>query len=323
MATVNGHTSIVNLLISSGADANAKNDDNLTALDIAASRGFFETCKSLIDHTEITDHQYGNSPLHFAAREGAHDLVKSLLKNGATIDKRNNENLNCLDIAIKNGHREVIRALLDDKNWFKLIRFSNQNMIEIDEECDDFKIVVIPEEEAEKLPMPEGTLVALYNQKMWDILKIILDKCKKNENETNFSIIDVPTKYSEHTLMLIARSGDEDLITHQVTSLLVNLKWRSIPRFVFYFNLFLYFLFLFMFSWYAIELSWPDDLNEPSVDNFEPNQNISEKNIYSNLTGSSVVLFRSRGFKMGGGSNRFLSKKLDTNSSENILTVNI
>jgi hypothetical protein len=44
-----------------------------------------------------------------------------------------------LDIAIAQGHREVIRVLLDDPNWFKLIRLNNRvtAVYEDDEVGDD------------------------------------------------------------------------------------------------------------------------------------------------------------------------------------------
>lgn len=63
--------------------------------------------------------------MHVAAAEGAHEVVKLLLEKGANIDKLDENNRNCLDIAISRGHREVVRVLLEDKNWQKLIRLNN------------------------------------------------------------------------------------------------------------------------------------------------------------------------------------------------------
>lgn len=79
----------------------------------------------LISHdrySKVTDSQ---TPLHAAAAEGAHEVVKLLLEKGANIDKLDEQNRNCLDIAISQGHREVVRVLLEDKNWDKLIRLNN------------------------------------------------------------------------------------------------------------------------------------------------------------------------------------------------------
>ena len=45
---LNGHSSIVSLLLEYGADANAKNEDNTTALDLSCRKGFFEISKNLI-----------------------------------------------------------------------------------------------------------------------------------------------------------------------------------------------------------------------------------------------------------------------------------
>lgn len=70
----------------------------------------------------MTDSQ---TPLHTAAAEGAHEVVKLLLEKGAMIDKLDDQNRNCLDIAISRGHREVVRVLLEDPNWYKLIRLNN------------------------------------------------------------------------------------------------------------------------------------------------------------------------------------------------------
>lgn len=310
---LNGHSSIVSLLLEYGADANAKNEDNTTALDLSCRKGFFEISKNLITTSNLTEQEAnrdedGEYPLHVACYEGAQEVVRLLLSKGAKINQLNRENQNCLDIAILRGHREVIRVLLEDDHWHKLIRPSNalKDLYEEDENDDDeesFKVIThitnsitktvintlamdgqqLPLEEATKQqqttqqqsvnesPTAAATavntnephkliespqLLALFEQKMWDMLKIILDKCQTTEEEWNFSILDPYCKsLSNHPLMLIARSGQENLLKHDTTKLLLQLKWRFIPRFAFYFSLFVYLLYMVIFSVYTIELS--------------------------------------------------------------------
>ena len=106
-------------------------------------------------------------------------------------------------------------------------------------------------------------LTALFEAKMWDMLKIILDKCHTTEEEWNFTILDPYCKsLSNHPLMLIARSGQENLLKHDTTKLLLQLKWRFIPRFAFYFSLIIYLLYMIIFSGFRlIDFSFPFNLN--------------------------------------------------------------
>jgi hypothetical protein len=95
----------------------------------------------------------------------------------------------------------------------------------------------------------------MFDNKMWDVFKIILDKCV-TEKAVDFSIIDPPVKsMSNHPLMLIARSGQENLLKHETTRMLLHLKWRIIPRCAFYSNLIVYLVFLVLFSMYTLDLS--------------------------------------------------------------------
>ncbi|CAF0869034.1 unnamed protein product [Brachionus calyciflorus] len=90
---------------------------------------------------------------------------------------------------------------------------------------------------------------------MWESFKIVLDNCK-NGNEYNFRKLDPDCKnLHKHPLMLMARSGQETLLKHETTQQLLNLKWRFIPRFAFYSNIFLYLLFLILFAIYTTQLS--------------------------------------------------------------------
>lgn len=120
-------------------------------------------------------------------------------------------------------------------------------------------------------------MCALFDIKMWEMFKIILDKCIINENEFDFTMIGKCTKsqltltnltkenslqtdppvnsMSKHPLMLIARSGQENLLRHKTTQLLLHLKWRFIPRFAFYFNLIFYLFYMFLFSIYSVNLT--------------------------------------------------------------------
>jgi ankyrin repeat protein len=288
LASSHGHLSVVNLLLDSGSDADAKNDQNMTPLDLSCRKNHFSICKNLIYFTNINEipeiNKYdGQSSLHLAAKEGEHEIVNLLLAKKVKIDNYNKYNMNCLDIAIEYEQREVIKVLLDNSQWYKLIRTSEHNTFELDNEVNDFKVSSM-----------NSTLTAIFKKKLWDIFKIILDKCQISENEMNFSIIDAPTKnISKHPLNLIARSGQENLIKHNVTTLLLQLKWKLVPRYAFYFNLFFYLLYLMLFTWYIIELSMYND-----EDIFDENKYKSDLN--DSFNHSHIVLFKARVFKGSG-----------------------
>jgi len=65
-------------------------------------------------YNELVGYQGGMTPLHFAARQGHLDVVKSLLEAGAEIDRpTGGDKTTPLLIAIINGHFDVAKFLLD------------------------------------------------------------------------------------------------------------------------------------------------------------------------------------------------------------------
>jgi hypothetical protein len=202
-------------------------------------------------------------------------------KTGAVIDKLNENRKNCLDLAIAGGHTEVVKVLLNDKNWYKLIRTSNHD----DSSCyldelNELNIVAHSNNEILNSPIahmrnsdvsnltkdmtvklleklienPEMT--AMFESKMWDGFKIILDKCVVSDTMFDFTKMDINVfSSSKHPLMYIARSGQESLLKHKTVTMLLNLKWKLLPRFAFYFNILFYLVFLLLLSIYSMELA--------------------------------------------------------------------
>ena len=192
--------------------------------------------------------------------------IKFRLK-GIPIDQLNDENQNCLDVAISKKQREVIAVLFNDENWHKLIRINNKteedmnltsvitNQSTQDTNVDYVEDKMTFELEKKNKFIENPQLVKLFESKMWDVFKIILDKCI-SPSEFDFTHIDPPIKtISSHTLMLIAYSGQECLIQHETTKLLTELKWKLVPRYAFYTNLIIYMFFMALFSLYSIELA--------------------------------------------------------------------
>lgn len=262
LASLNGHLRIVHILVEHGANLNLKNKEGNTALEISCRLGYFEISKVLISRYSVIQTSQADksnqNPLHIACSEGAYELVQLLLDKGAIIDAPNEENKNCLDIAISMGHREVVKVLLNDKNWEKLIQVKSEDRNEhrINVMNVAFKKQITKFSTNSKKESPQ--LVAMFENKMWESLKIVLDKCNvRNGDEFNFRKLDPPCKnMQKHPLMLMARSGQETLLKHDTTVQLLKLKWRFIPRFAFYSNLFFYFLYLILFAFYTTELSF-------------------------------------------------------------------
>ena len=192
---------------------------------------------------------------------------------GVPIDTLDNKGKNCLDIAIGKGHRNVIKTLLEDENWESLFRVDGVNY---DDNLDLDEITIVDyQNKSATISMnqhmssigrqpvtnrvgPMRTenqqLVGLFELKMWDMIELILDKTLlKVQGHDGFGIIDKHVKsMSIHPLTLIARSGQENLVKHETTLLLLSLKWRFLPRLAFYVNILICMLFMAAISAYAI-----------------------------------------------------------------------
>jgi ankyrin repeat protein len=200
LAASKGHLSIVECLLDYGCSLSSKNREGITALELSCRKGYFDISKSLIMHysnlKQQSDNDFDSSsksddknaqnnadnPLHIACYEGAYEVVRLLLSKGAKIDALNNEGKNCLDIAISRGHREVVKVLLEDENWNKLVLTS------VDERSDlklnvtnlGFHRQITRFKSRGKKENPQ--LVAMFENKMWESINIILDKAKNGDD---------------------------------------------------------------------------------------------------------------------------------------------
>ena len=63
-----------------------------------------------------------NTPLHVAAENGNASIVKELIKKGADIKRLNKDGKNALQIAIVEGHQNVIKEILESRSWEAALR---------------------------------------------------------------------------------------------------------------------------------------------------------------------------------------------------------
>ena len=143
LAAGKGHVNCCSELLRFNATIDARNHFSETPLDIAAKNGHLDVCKYLIEHDAPIDptDKSNKTPLMLAAENGHYKLVQYLLDAGAqpfnvtaVQDKwilgKNKKikirvrqgGLNCLDLAIENGHRECAKAMLLSESWDECLR---------------------------------------------------------------------------------------------------------------------------------------------------------------------------------------------------------
>ncbi|KAK7571104.1 hypothetical protein V9T40_014708 [Parthenolecanium corni] len=104
--------SVVEYLLSHGADVHAKDKGGLVPLHNACSYGHYEVTEMLVKHganVNVAD-LWKFTPLHEAAAKGKYDIVKLLLQNGADPAKKNRDGATPLDL-VKEGDQDVADLL--------------------------------------------------------------------------------------------------------------------------------------------------------------------------------------------------------------------
>jgi ankyrin repeat protein len=126
-ACESGSDTIITLLREKGASATRANSDGQTLIHLAASRGNVDVVRRLLrldggvaqlrtpdpDAAELAL----QSPLHIAAREGHHAVVKLLVEEGFPIDSRDGDGRTPLSYACESGHLESVQVLLIKKRF--------------------------------------------------------------------------------------------------------------------------------------------------------------------------------------------------------------
>ena len=115
-AASNGHRDVVELLLTKGAYVNAKYHNKRTALHDAASNGHRDVVELLLINkadvnAKMDKDSGGETPLFKAAAEGHKEVVELLLAYKADINAQG-EWATPLDSAASNGHRDVVELLL-------------------------------------------------------------------------------------------------------------------------------------------------------------------------------------------------------------------
>jgi ankyrin repeat protein len=110
-----GHTGVVNILLSAGADANAELKGGETVLMVAARAGNLEAVKVLLARgaKHDTRERRGQTALMWAAAEGHAAVVRALIEAGADVSATLDSGFTAFFFAVREGHIAAARALLD------------------------------------------------------------------------------------------------------------------------------------------------------------------------------------------------------------------
>lgn len=114
IASIKGHTEIVNFLLAHNANIELGNNMNERPLEKAAKFGHFDVVKTLLEHgaTVNCKNDFGQIPLHWAAMWSNKEMVGLLLSYRADIFAKDKYNDTLLHWAVMGDNKEVVDILL-------------------------------------------------------------------------------------------------------------------------------------------------------------------------------------------------------------------
>ncbi|XP_052011196.1 ankyrin repeat and KH domain-containing protein 1 isoform X8 [Apodemus sylvaticus] len=121
-AASGGYAEVGRVLLDKGADVNAPPvpSSRDTALTIAADKGHYKFCELLINrgaHIDVRNKK-GNTPLWLASNGGHFDVVQLLVQASADVDAADNRKITPLMSAFRKGHVKVVQYLVKEVNQF-------------------------------------------------------------------------------------------------------------------------------------------------------------------------------------------------------------
>ena len=115
-----GSYELFKFLFDKGADISLKAKGGINCLHIAAFHEHLELCNTLINNHNfdvlMTDIG-GFTPLHNSAQIGSYELVKFFAAKGTDIFLKTKSGMNCLHIAACNGHLNLCKSLINERNF--------------------------------------------------------------------------------------------------------------------------------------------------------------------------------------------------------------
>ncbi len=116
-AAAEGHLPIVELLLSVGANVNARNEVDYTAVLYAAESDHRDIVLKLLEHEASTDasvcNRYQETILMLMARQGHADIVERLVERGDDLHHTNKIGDTALYLAVNNGHAPTVASLIN------------------------------------------------------------------------------------------------------------------------------------------------------------------------------------------------------------------
>ncbi len=111
-----GHLDCIELLLDHGSPLDRKNEDEQTALHLAAAHGRTDVVEKLLEvdrNAIMNEDEDSNTPLHLASMNKRSRTAEVLLKFGADVQSRNAKKWTPLDCAASAGATTCARLLLD------------------------------------------------------------------------------------------------------------------------------------------------------------------------------------------------------------------
>ena len=120
---------LFNFLMQRRARVNLRNQNNETALSLAAYLGRAHYVQRLLDAGAEVDF-FGWTPLAYAAYNGHTDIVNTLMKRGANVDAKTENGSTALFFAARFGHVETVRALLKHGADFSIANENGETAVD-------------------------------------------------------------------------------------------------------------------------------------------------------------------------------------------------